>query len=154
MGMTMKSGGRRGRRRHIQRHQPMSEINVTPFVDVMLVLLIIFMVAAPLMTSGIPLDLPSVKGKQLAAPKTQPVVVSVGKDGQVFLGEERKRAIKLDELGAKLQAVAKSRGGKDEAIFVRGDKAVSYGHVAQVMARIKAAGFSKLSLVTELESGG
>lgn len=132
----------------------MSEINVTPMVDVMLVLLIIFMVAAPLMTSGVPLDLPSTKGKPLEAPKSEPVVVSIAKDGQVYLGEERDKPIALEALGAKLQAVAKSRGGADEAIFVRGDKAVSYGDVARVMARIKDAGFRKLSLVTEVEGGG
>ena len=132
----------------------MSDINVTPMVDVMLVLLIIFMVAAPLMTSGVPLDLPSAKGKPLEAPKSEPVVVSVTKDGQVYLGEERNKPIALEALGAKLRAVAKSRGGMDEAIFVRGDKTVAYGDVARVMARIKEAGFRKLSLVTEIEGGG
>lgn len=156
MGVSIKAKGGGGgrRRRGGGRHAPMSEINVTPMVDVMLVLLIIFMVAAPLMTAGVPLDLPSTKGNPLQAPKSEPVVVSVTRDGRVFLGEERDQAIPLDALGAKLQAVAKARGGKDEAIFVRGDKAVPYGDVAQVMARIREAGFRKLSLVTEVESGG
>jgi len=112
------------------------------------------MVAAPLLTSGVPLDLPSASGKPLPAPKTQPVVVSITKDGRVYLGEERGTAIDLARLGEKLQAVAKSRGGAEEAIFVRGDKAVPYGLVAGVMARIRAAGFRRLSLVTEVESGG
>jgi biopolymer transport protein TolR len=148
---TAKDGGRRGRRR---RHVPMSEINVTPFVDVMLVLLIIFMVAAPLLTAGVPLELPQAKGSQLDAQNKEPLVVSVTKDGGVFLGQEDKTPIRIDELGPKLQAVAGARGGADEPIFVRGDRSVEYGAVARVMARIKDAGFKKLSLVTEVESGG
>jgi biopolymer transport protein TolR len=156
MGMMINSGGRPGRRRRGRGgHAPMSEINVTPFVDVMLVLLIIFMVAAPLLTSGVPLDLPSAAGKPLESPKSDPVVVSVDTEGRVFLGEEQSVAVPLAELGAKLQAIAGTRGsGMDEAIFVRGDKSVPYGVVAQVMARIKESGFRKLSLVTEVESGG
>ena len=154
MGMSVKSGGGRGGRRRGTRHAPMSEINVTPFVDVMLVLLIIFMVAAPLMTGGVPLELPQAKGSQLESPKKEPVVVSVTRDGQVYLGQEEKNAISLADIGAKLQAIAKERGGTDEPIFVRGDKATEYQHVARVMARIKEAGFRKLSLITELGQGG
>src|SRR5690606_3039874 len=120
----------------------------------MLVLLIIFMVAAPLLTSGVPLELPQAKGKQLEAQDTEPVVVSVTSDGRLFLGQEDKTPIELDELGPKLQAVAEARGGMDEPIFVRGDRAVEYGTVAGVMARIKEAGFRKLSLVTEVEAEG
>jgi len=146
-------GGGGGRRRRARRHAPMSEINVTPFVDVMLVLLIIFMVAAPMMTSGVPLELPSARGQQMESQKKEPVVVSVRKDGAVFLGQEDNTPVPLEELGAKLKAVAQSRGGADEPIFVRGDRATDYGNVARVMARIKEAGFRKLSLVTESESG-
>ena len=144
--------GRRGRRR---RHAPMSEINVTPFVDVMLVLLIIFMVAAPLLTGGVQVELPQAKGRQLEANK-EPLVVSVTRNGQVFLGQEDKSPMTLDELGPKLAAIARSRGGngQDEPVFVRGDRAVEYGHVARVMARLKESGFRKISLVTEVESGG
>ena len=131
----------------------MSEINVTPFVDVMLVLLIIFMVTAPLLTVGVPLELPQAKGKQLEANK-EPIVVSVTKKGEVFLGQEEKTPLRLDEIGAKLNAVAGNRGGADEPIFVRGDKSVEYGLVARVMGRIKEAGFKKISLITEVESGG
>jgi biopolymer transport protein TolR len=131
----------------------MSEINVTPFVDVMLVLLIIFMVTAPLLTAGVPLELPQAKGKQLEANK-EPIVVSVTKKGEVFLGQEEKTPLRLDEIGAKLNAVAGNRGGADEPIFVRGDKSVEYGLVARVMGRIKEAGFKKISLITEVESGG
>ncbi len=131
----------------------MSEINVTPFVDVMLVLLIIFMVTAPLLTAGVPLELPQAKGKQLEANK-EPIVISVTKKGEVFLGQEEKTPLRLDEIGAKLNAVAGNRGGADEPIFVRGDKSVEYGLVARVMGRIKEAGFKKISLITEVESGG
>jgi len=154
MGMSIKQGGGGGRRRRTARHAPMSEINVTPFVDVMLVLLIIFMVAAPLLTAGVPLELPQASGNQLDAQKSEPVIVSVTRDGKVFIGEEDKTALTLQELGPKLQAVAQSREGLDEPIFVRGDRSVSYGVVAQVMARIKDAGFTKLSLVTEVDAGG
>jgi biopolymer transport protein TolR len=145
--------GRRGRRR---RHAPMSEINVTPFVDVMLVLLIIFMVAAPLLTGGVQVELPQAKGRQLETNK-EPLVVSVTRNGQVFLGQEEKTPMSLDELGPKLTAIAQSRGGgsgQDEPVFVRGDRAVEYGHVARVMARLKESGFRKISLVTEVEGGG
>ena len=147
---TSGGGGRRGKRR---RHAPMSEINVTPFVDVMLVLLIIFMVTAPLLTVGVPLELPQAKGKQLEANK-EPIVVSVTQKGYVFLGQEDKTPMKLDEIGPKLNAVAANRGGADEPIFVRGDKSVEYGLVARVMGRIKEAGFKKISLITEVEGGG
>jgi biopolymer transport protein TolR len=132
----------------------MSEINVTPFVDIMLVLLIVFMVTAPLLTAGVPLDLPQAKGRQLDAQNKQPVVISVTREGLIFLGEESKTALRLEELGPKLKAVADARGGMEEPIFVRGDKAVEYGVIARIMARIKDAGFRKLSLVTEVESGG
>src|SRR5215210_3264110 len=112
MGASLKGGGgshagRRGRRR---RHAPMSEINVTPFVDVMLVLLIIFMVAAPLMTGGVPLDLPQAKGKQLDGQNKEPVVSSIAKDGRIYLGQQDKDTISIDELGPKLQAIMKARG--------------------------------------------
>jgi biopolymer transport protein TolR len=133
---------------------PMSEINVTPFVDVMLVLLIIFMVAAPLLTAGVPLELPQATGKPLEAQQNEPLVVSVTRDGSVYLGQEDRTAVALDALGQKLQAISKSRGGQDEPIFVRGDKATEYGAIARVMAKIKESGFRKLSLVTEVEGGG
>jgi biopolymer transport protein TolR len=151
MGMSTRAGGGTGRKSRRHRgggRAPMSEINVTPFVDVMLVLLIIFMVAAPLLTAGIPLELPIVKGKQLQAQKSEPIVVSVSKDGRIYLGDEQKRYIPIDALLSKLQAIAKSRGGSDSPVFFRGHKLVPYGNVARVITRINEAGFSKLSLVT------
>jgi biopolymer transport protein TolR len=154
MGASFKGGATKGGRRgRGSRYAPMAEINVTPFVDVMLVLLIIFMVAAPLLTAGVPLDLPQAKGKQLDS-KQEPIVVSVTKSGEVFLGQEDKTAVRLDELTPKLRLMAQSRSGDEEPIFVRGDKSVEYGYVARVMARIREAGFRKISLVTEVVEGG
>jgi biopolymer transport protein TolR len=153
MGMAAPSSGGGFDDDEMEDYKPLAEINVTPFVDVMLVLLIIFMVTAPLLTVGVPLELPQAKGKQLEANK-EPIVVSVTQKGDVFLGQEDKTPMKLDEIGPKLNAVAANRGGADEPIFVRGDKSVEYGLVARVMGRIKDAGFKKISLITEVEGGG
>jgi len=120
----------------------MSEINVTPFVDVMLVLLIIFMVAAPLLTVGVPIDLPETQAKALNS-ETQPITVSIKQGGQVYLQETE---IPIDEVVAKLQAISKA--GYDERIYVRGDKTADYGTVMNVMARISLAGYKNLGLVT------
>ena len=136
-------GGRRGRAR---KHTPMHEINVTPFVDVMLVLLIIFMVTAPLLTVGVPIELPETKGQQLQTNK-EPLTISVDRAGKVFIQETE---VKLDEIAPKLKAIAK--GGYDEQIFIRGDKGVDYGTIMKVMSRIKAGGFTKVSLITESEA--
>jgi biopolymer transport protein TolR len=136
------SGGRRGRAR---KHAPMHEINVTPFVDVMLVLLIIFMVTAPLLTVGVPIELPEAKGQQLQSNK-EPVTISVDRSGKIFIQETE---IKLDEIAPKLKAISKN--GYEEQIFIRGDKGIDYGTVMRVMARVKAGGFTKVSLVTESE---
>lgn len=154
MGMSTRPSGQKTRRHRRGGNPPMSEINVTPFVDVMLVLLIIFMVAAPLLTAGVPLELPSAKGKQLQAQKSEPIVVSVAQDGLIYLGDERETTMDLKALTPKLQAIAKARGGTEQPVFVRGDKTVPYGTVARVMAEIREAGFRKLSLVTQVETGG
>ncbi|MBB4004020.1 biopolymer transport protein TolR [Aurantimonas endophytica] len=124
----------------------MSEINVTPMVDVMLVLLIIFMVAAPMLTVGVPLELPEAQANALNA-ETQPITVSVRSNGTVFLNETE---VPIEDVVAQLQAIATT--GYDERIFVRGDRAVDYGAVMQVMARISAAGFRNIGLVTDPES--
>jgi len=139
-----------GKRRRGRRHAAMSEINITPMVDVMLVLLIIFMVAAPLLTVGVPIELPQAKGKQLEA-KHEPLAISVKANGDVFIAETQ---VRLDELAAKLKEIAQARKGEDEPVFVRGDKGVSYGIVMRVMGRISAGGFKKVSLITEVEEGG
>ena len=137
------------RRRRSRRGGVINEINMTPFIDVMLVLLIIFMVAAPLMTVGVPLDLPQTQAKSLDQDK-EPLTVSVNTKGEVFLQNSE---IKIDDLVPKLQAVTQARGGNDERIYVRGDKKVDYGTVMKVMARLSAAGFKRLALVTEVEQG-
>lgn len=135
---------RRSRRRpaHV-----MSEINVTPMVDVMLVLLIIFMVAAPLMTTGVPLDLPQTQAKALDQDK-EPLTVSVNEKGEVYL---QNTEIKMNELVPKLEAITKARSGRDERIYVRGDKKVDYGTVMKVMGRLSQAGYRRVALITEIE---
>ena len=140
------SGGRHRRRRRAV----MSDINVTPFVDVMLVLLIVFMVSAPLLTVGVPLDLPQSQAKSLDQDR-QPLTVSVNVKGQVFLQNSE---IKIEDLVAKLKAITDARGGADERIYVRGDKKVDYGTMMQVMGRLSAAGYHRVALVTEVEQGG
>lgn len=132
---------RRGRER--RSYRPMSEINVTPFVDVMLVLLVIFMVTAPLLTVAVPVDLPKAKAAAIGKPD-KPLIVSVRADGTVFLQETR---MDTATLIARLRAIARVRD--EPRIFVRGDKAVPYGRVMQVMSSISTAGFPKVALVAE-----
>jgi len=142
------AAGAVGRRRH-RRKAVMSEINVTPMVDVMLVLLIIFMVSAPLLTVGVPIDLPQTQAKSLDQDR-EPLTLSVGLDGKVFLQNSE---IPIDELVPKLKAVTDARGGYDERIYVRGDRKVDYGTVMRVMGRLSSAGFRRVALVTEVEQG-
>ena len=137
-----------GKRRH-HRQRVMSEINVTPMVDVMLVLLIIFMVSAPLLTVGVPIDLPQSQAKSLEQDK-EPLTVSVNEKGQIFL---QNTEIAADDLVAKMQAVAEARGGKEARVYVRGDKKVDYGTMMRVMGRLSSAGFTRVALVTEFEQG-
>jgi biopolymer transport protein TolR len=142
------AGGIVGRRRH-RRKPVMSEINVTPMVDVMLVLLIIFMVSAPLLTVGVPIDLPQTKANSLDQDK-EPLAVSINDKRQVFLQNSQ---IDVDELVAKLKAVTDARGGLDERIYVRADHNVDYGTVADLMGRLSAAGFRRVALVTDTKQG-
>ena len=139
----MNSGGysRRSSRRQ-SRHGAMSEINVTPLVDVMLVLLIVFMVAAPLMTTGVPIELPKTVAKQLSTP-TEPLTISVQADRKIFL---QKTEIPLGELSAKLQSLAKN--GPQEQLMLRADQAVPYGAVMEVMGVLNLAGYTKIGLAT------
>src|SRR5215467_13552296 len=131
-GSAAVAGGRRHRRRPV-----MSEINVTPMVDVMLVLLIIFMVSAPLLTVGVPIDLPRTQAKSLDQDR-EPLTVSVNGKGEVYLQNSE---IKVDDLVPKLQAITQARGGTDERIYVRGDRKVDYGTVMRIMGRLSAAGY-------------
>ena len=137
------SGGRRGGRGGRRRGGAISEINVTPLVDVMLVLLIIFMVAAPMMTVGVPIDLPQTSANALNS-DTQPITISVNANGQIHLQETE---IQAAEVADKLQAIATT--GYNERIFVRAESVAAYGVVADVMARIQAAGFKNIGLVTQ-----
>jgi len=137
-------GGRRGRRSAV-----MAEINVTPMVDVMLVLLIIFMVSAPLLTVGVPLDLPQTQAKSLDQDKT-PLQLSVDTSGKVFINNTE---VAMTELIPKLKAITDTRGGMDERIYMRADKKADYGTVAKVMGQLSGAGFKHLALVTEVDQG-
>ena len=144
MGQThdsMEHGGR-GRRRRRGRKGALTEINVTPMVDVMLVLLIIFMVSAPLLTVGVPIDLPETQARAMNA-DTEPLTISVGAEGKIFLQEEE---VDADRLVETLQAMAAD--GLEERIFVRGDKTADYGTVMRVMGRLNSAGYKRIGLVT------
>jgi biopolymer transport protein TolR len=138
-----------GRRKQGRRRAVMSEINVTPMVDVMLVLLIIFMVSAPLLTVGVPIDLPRTQATSLDQDK-EPLTISVNQKGQIYLQNSE---VAMDDLVPKLQAVAQARGGTDARLYVRGDKDVDYGTMMRVMGRLSAAGFHRVALVTEFEQG-
>ena len=134
-----KARSRRGRRR------PMAEINVTPFVDVMLVLLIVFMVTAPLLTVGVPVDLPKTKAQALSQQR-EPLSVTIRRGGRIYL---QNTPIAEDELVPKLTAIAAN--GYDQRIYVRGDQAVDYGRVMEVMGLLSAAGFTHIGLVTDVD---
>ena len=147
MGMSATTAGRAGgrRRRGVPRYGAMAEINMTPFIDVMLVLLIIFMVAAPLLATGVPIDLPQTKAAPLNI-ESKPVSVSIDEKGALFLMEA---PVRQEDLAEKLKGVAKQ--GFEERIYVRGAKAVNYGRVAEIMSLVTAAGYKKVALVTEPE---
>jgi len=144
MGMSVGMAGRggRGHRRRGRHHGLMSEINVTPMVDVMLVLLIIFMVAAPMLTVGVPVDLPETKAKAMNA-DTQPITITIDGSGKIFLQETE---IPQEELIAKLQAISKT--GYEERIFIRGDKTTNYGAAMVVMGLIQDAGYKNIGLLS------
>jgi biopolymer transport protein TolR len=141
MPSVMHHVGSRGRRK---RSPAMSEINVTPFVDVMLVLLIVFMVTAPLLTVGVPVDLPKTRAPALGQDK-EPLSVTVSRDGKIYL---QKEVVTAEALVPKLQAI--SQNGYDQRIFVRGDKTVDYGRVMVVMGLLASAGFTHIGLVTDV----
>jgi biopolymer transport protein TolR len=139
-GYSRKGGHRR------QTYKPLAEINVTPFVDVMLVLLIVFMVTAPLLTVGVPVDLPETQAQTIADPD-EPLVVSVDREGKVYLQDTE---IEVEKLVPRLIAVTGSN--PDARIFVRGDRNIAYGRIMQVMGVVNAAGFKRVALIAELPS--
>jgi biopolymer transport protein TolR len=147
MGMSVSATGRKGgrRRRGVPRYGAMAEINMTPFIDVMLVLLIIFMVAAPLLASGVAVDLPQTKAGPLNIDQ-KPVAIAIDEKGQIFLMDE---PVDISQLLDRLKATAKQ--GYDERIYVRGSKSVAYGRIAEVMSLVTSAGYKKVALVTEQE---
>ncbi|PTS90975.1 MULTISPECIES: ExbD/TolR family protein [unclassified Caulobacter] len=137
------TGGRRGRRRGRRSRGALSEINVTPLVDVMLVLLIIFMISAPLLTAGVPLELPKTEAAALQN-QQEPITVSINREGEIYVGEAQ---IPFQNLGPRISAIAGD--GYDKPIFVRADGAATYAIVAQTMAALSSAGFTKINLITE-----
>ena len=143
--MAAPLAGGRGNGR--SRYRPMAEINVTPLVDVMLVLLIIFMVAAPLMTVGVPVDLPRTAASPLNQ-ETEPLTITVNPEGRVFLQETE---VQMEELVPRLQAIMRNQpqGQPERRIFVRGDRAIAYGRVMEVMGTIAGAGFTRVALLAE-----
>ena len=144
VGVSAKKGGRR-RRRGVARYGAMADINMTPFIDVMLVLLIIFMVAAPLLATGVPIDLPQTKAAPLNIDK-KPVAVAIDDKGALFLMDQ---PVQIEELIDKIKALA--AGGVEERIYIRGARGVNYGRVAEIMALVTSAGYKKVALVTEPE---
>ena len=139
----IQGGGGTGRSGRRGRYQPLAEINVTPMVDVMLVLLIIFMVAAPLMTVGVPIELPQTQAKQLNT-EQKPITVSVTPEGAIYIGEN---PVALADLIAQVAALAVN--GTEDRIYVRGDTTANYGAVMKVMGALSGAGYSKIGLITE-----
>ena len=126
------------------RYRPMSEINVTPFVDVMLVLLIVFMVTAPLLTVGVPIDLPKTKAQALSQPE-EPLVISVNAAGEIYIQET---TVELDNLVPRLLAITQNK--PDTRIYVRGDRKINYGRIMEVMGTVNVAGFTRVALIAEL----
>lgn len=142
MGMSTGGGGyNKGRGNS---YRPMAEINVTPFVDVMLVLLIIFMVAAPLLTAGVPIDLPDSKAKAISDEDNKPLEVTISKDGAIFVGEtsvERPRLVTI--------LTSMTEDNPERRIYIRADKGIDYGQVMSILGEINGAGFSKVALISE-----
>lgn len=141
MGARIDAGGRSGGGR--RRWKPNAEINVTPFVDVMLVLLIVFMISAPLLTVGIEVDLPDTEARAMTTSE-EPLTITIQSDGTIFLMET---AVGFDELGPRLQAIAGTRSAA--RVYIRADQGVAYGEVVRVMARVSASGYPNIGLVTD-----
>jgi len=147
MASPVYSGSGRSSRATGGRYRPMSEINVTPLVDVMLVLLVVFMVTAPLLTVGVPVELPQTQAAPINEPK-EPLVITVNRDGVIFVQET---SVPADALVSKLQAI--TGNNPDAVLYVRGDKDINYGRVLEIMSLVSSAGFRKVSLVAEAPKG-
>ena len=147
-GLQGGGGVRRKRRGHRRSYTPMSEINVTPFVDVMLVLLIVFMVTAPLLTVGVPVDLPKSQASAINE-DTEPLVITVDREGTIYIQETE---VPFENLVSRLNAITDRQ--PDTRIFVRGDREIAYGQIMRVMGRLNGAGFEKVALITEQDEQG
>ncbi len=143
-GLESRGRGRRGRR---NKHAPMSEINVTPMVDVMLVLLIVFMVAAPLLTVGVPIDLPKTEAKSLDT-QAKPLTLTITANGKIFIGDNQ---VTLDNIVKTLGSLVGKQ--KDQRIYLRGDARAGYGVVMRVMGVLSKAGYSRIGLITDQQQG-
>ncbi len=148
MAATLTTKTRSRGRRSGGSYRPMAEINVTPFVDVMLVLLIVFMVAAPLLTAGVPVDLPNTEAKAISDEDNKPIEITVTADGVIYIGESEVKRERLVPLLA-----AMTQGQVDRRIYIRGDQAISYGMVMQVIGAVNGAGFNKVALISEPGGG-
>ena len=146
-GSIYSGNGRSSGRAAAGRYRPMSEINVTPLVDVMLVLLVVFMVTAPLLTVGVPVELPQTQAPPINEPK-EPLTITVNKEGAIFIQET---TVPIENLVPRLQGITGSN--PDAVLYVRGDKEINYGRVLEVMSLVTAAGFHKVSLVAEAPKG-
>ena len=136
-----------GTKRNGSRYRPMADINVTPFVDVMLVLLVVFMVTAPLLTVGVPVDLPKTDAQQISTPE-EPVVITIDASNRVYIQETE---VPLENLAARLAAI--TGANPDTKIYVRGDRSIEYGRIMEVMGSVSQAGFKKVSLLANLPDG-
>ncbi|HEV2597096.1 protein TolR [Sphingopyxis sp.] len=147
MAMSGPSGGVGGRRGRGNRRAPMAEINVTPLVDVMLVLLIIFMITAPLLASAVPIDLPESRAKPVETEEQEPVQLSINADDTIYIGDE---VVPEAELPARLDAIVRENEGKDKPrqIMLRADKGLDYGRVMRIMGELNRAGLTRIALVT------
>ncbi|MCB9979299.1 MAG: protein TolR [Rhodospirillales bacterium] len=144
MGAALQGGSGRGKGRRGASYRPMSDINVTPFVDVMLVLLVVFMVAAPLLTAGVPVDLPQSKAKPIKDEDNKPIELTVTKAGDVFLGETKVERARLVTLLS-----AMTNNDAERRIYIRGDKSLTYGDVMDIIGAINSAGFRKVALISQ-----
>ncbi len=144
MAIPIGNGSATRQSRRAARYRPMSEINVTPFVDVMLVLLVVFMITAPLLTVGVPVDLPKTAASRMVG-QDEPLVITVSADGKVYIQDTE---IELARLVPRLKAITENK--RDTRIFVRGDKAVAYGRVMHVMGTVNLAGFERVALITQM----
>jgi biopolymer transport protein TolR len=133
-------------RRRVRKNNPISDINVTPLVDVMLVLLIVFMVTAPLLTVGVPIELPKTDAKQMSE-ESEPLTITLDKEGNIYIQELE---IPFAELSEKLEAIG--MGNYDQKIYINGDKNINYEMLMKVMAKINSAGYSSIGLVTDIET--